>query len=145
MGCVCSSEQGPVCLSCSRHSRESAPNLTEPKFKKGMACRHCVSQMKGDELMMLEHKLGNHGGCAESFPESELQYESPAYYDQRKAEWKHSHGTHDLCRPEYYLGCTDEEKAEIKEFEAKSRPHDPNARPKTVTTAKATPASNEAV
>ena len=131
---ACTKKEGSPCLACARHGREGAPNMTDPSFKGGLACEQCVGEMKAEEKMLLEHRLGEHKGCGEEFPESELQYESPAYYDQRKAEWKHAHGDHSLCKKEYYLGCTEEEKAELKQFEAKSRPHDANAKAKTVTT-----------
>lgn len=131
--CGCAKEPGTPCLRCARHGRSESPNETDPKFKNGAVCSSCYSAMNGDEKLVFDHNSGNHDACkgVANFPESELEYESPAYYDQRRAEWKHHHGDHSLCLKKYYLGCTDEEKAEQADYEKRSHLHD-GAQAKTV-------------
>ena len=89
----------------------------------GEVCRECYTSMSQEERMVLEHRLGDHSLCQghPDFPASELQYESPLLHDQRKAEWRHDHGDHSLCKKEYYLGCTAEEKAELMALEQRNQ------------------------
>jgi hypothetical protein len=72
--------------------------------------------MKGDEKLVFDHSQGRHTQCSghTDFPESELQFEARIVHQQRRAEWRHYHGDHSLCKREYVLGCTPEEVAEAQ-------------------------------
>ena len=101
MGTICGKGDGVkiACVRCMRHGR-ATPNEASLSFKQGRCCRQCYAEMEAEEKMVFEHNLGNHDLCKNtpSFPESQLKYESPDYYDQRKGEERVSeHGDCRLC------------------------------------------------
>lgn len=112
-----------ICLRCARHGRGDRPNYTQSSFRNGAVCRRCYEEMAPDEKVVFEHEQGNHDGCRSytDYPETELKFEGSTYHDQRRAEWRHFHGDHSLCKPEFVLGCTEQEKKKQEMYEQASQ------------------------
>ena len=122
MFCCVSGGDNP-CFRCKRHGRGESPNQCQDEFLDGLICQECYMDMEGLEKMVFEHQRGKHELCKgqDDFPESELAFEGKPYHKQRKAEWRHAHGDHSLCKKKYYLGCTEEEREEQASLEKKNK------------------------
>ncbi len=110
------------CAYCSRHDRAKT-NTAQPHVYGGMVCKLCFEELTPNELLVFKHKQGKHEACKDvpDFPESELRFEGAVYYEQRRAEWRHFHDDHSLCRKDFYLGCTLEERLELEKLEKESK------------------------
>jgi len=95
----------------------------------GACCRQCFAEATPDFFATTYHANGEHHACGPDFPESEAELYARAGHaadiPRLRAEWRHAHaewhaanptsrlscplGDHALCRPEYGLGCTEEE------------------------------------
>lgn len=72
-------------------------------------CKKCWEGGTEDMRQVIRHRNGKHDQCPTEFPPSELAFLPDVSEDtvnHWRAEWKHSHELHDLCRPHYMFGCT---------------------------------------
>ena len=72
-------------------------------------CKRCWDEGTEDLRHVVRHRNGVHGLCPKDYPPSELSRLpnlDPALLAHWRAEWRHTHGDHELCRPHYLFGCS---------------------------------------
>src|SRR5579883_2399397 len=70
-------------------------------------CFSCLSHRERAREKCIVFSLTSNGHTYEIH--EQLKWEAQSYHAQRRAEWRHHHDDHSLCRPEFVLGCTPEE------------------------------------
>jgi hypothetical protein len=79
-------------------------------------CKRCWEEGTEDMRHVVRHRNGIHQCCPRDYPQSELIYlpdTSPDTIAHWRAEWRHSHNDHDICRPHYLFGCTPIEQLQL--------------------------------
>jgi hypothetical protein len=87
-------------------------------------CKPCWDEGTEDMRHVIRHRNNLHKRCPKDYPESELKYlpdNSKDVIAHWKAEWRHAHGDHELCRPHYLFGCTAVEELQLKQLQSHQR------------------------